>query len=92
MTHTVVIMILTDNVKDDLFCLHEDTTIMNMRESFFETNDEKQTEKQGAYIYFYTHNSVWIGRVATRISFLVLHKEHLIKASTENATSCFYLC
>ena len=48
MTHMVVIMLLMDNVKDDLFCLHEDTTIMNMRESFVDKNDERQTEKQGA--------------------------------------------
>ena len=87
-----VIMLLMDHVKYDLFCIHKDTTIMKMRESFFETNDEKQTEKQDAYIYFYTHNSVWIGsgKVTGRF-FLVRHKEHLIEASTEHATSCFYL-
>ena len=41
-------MMLMDHVKDDLFCLHEDTKILNICESFVETNDESQTEKQGA--------------------------------------------
>ena len=72
MTHVAVIMLMMDHVKDDLFCLHGDTTILKISESFVETNYERQTEKQGAYIYFDTNNSVWIhsGRM-TVISFLV---------------------
>ena len=72
MKHMAVIMLLMDHVKNDLFCLHEDTTIMKMCESFVETNDERQTEKQGAYIYFDINNSVWFfsGKVTGR-SFLV---------------------
>ena len=34
MTHMSVIMMLMDHVKYDLFCLHEDTTILEMREIF----------------------------------------------------------
>ena len=65
---------------------------MNMRESFVDTNDERQTEKQGAYIYFDTNNSIWFlsGKVTGR-SLLVQHKEHLIKAWTDHEMSCFYL-
>ena len=65
---------------------------MKMCEDFVRTNDERQTEKQGAYIYFDTNNSVWICSCkVTRKSFLFRHKEHMIKASTEHTTSCFYL-
>ena len=46
MAHLTVIMLLMDHVKDYLFCLHEDTTILKMRDSFVETNDERQTEKK----------------------------------------------
>ena len=68
MTHMSVIMLLMDHVKDELFYLHEDECFLQMRESFVETNDERQTEKQGAYIYFDTNNSVWIhsGRMTVR--------------------------
>ena len=72
MTHMAFIMLLMDHIKDELFCLHEDTTILRICESFAKTNDEKQTEKKGAYIYFDTNNSVWIcsGKVTGRF-FLV---------------------
>ena len=33
---------LMDHTKDDLFCLHEDTTILDMRDIFVEANDERQ--------------------------------------------------
>ena len=93
MTHVAIIMLMMYHIKNDMFCLHKYTTILKMRDIFVETNYERKTEKQGTYIYFDTNNSVWIrsGKV-TGISFLVLHKEHLIKASTEHATSCFYIC
>ena len=45
MTRMEVIMLLMDHVKDDFFCLHGDTKIMKMRESFVDKNDERQTEK-----------------------------------------------
>ena len=41
MTHMAVIMLMIDHVKDDLFCLHEDTKILKMHEIFVETNDER---------------------------------------------------
>ena len=54
-----VIMLLMYHVKDDLFCFHEDTTILKMHDVFVKTNDERQTEKQGACIYCDTNNCVW---------------------------------
>ena len=45
MTHMAVITLMMDHIKDDLFCLHEDTKILKMHKSFVETNDERQTEK-----------------------------------------------
>ena len=47
MTHMAVIMLPVDNVKYDLFCIHEDTTILNVSERFVGTNYERQ-KKQGA--------------------------------------------
>ena len=60
MTYVAVIMLLIDHVKYGIFCIHEYTTMMKIRESFDEKNDERQTEKQGTYIYFDTNSSVWI--------------------------------
>ena len=39
-------MLLMDHFKDGMFCLHKDTKILNMRESFVETNDKRQREKK----------------------------------------------
>ena len=74
MTHMGVIILLMDHVKDDLFSLHKNTKILKMRDIFVEKNDHRQTEKQGAYIYFDTNNSVWIcsGKI-TGIYLLVRH-------------------
>ena len=45
MTHMSVIVLLMNHVNDEMFCIHEDTTILKMRENFVNINDERQTKK-----------------------------------------------
>ena len=91
MAQVAGIMTLFNHVKKDLECMQDiSSTLLGGKNQFVKV-EEKESNLQGAYLYYDTNDGKWIrsGKV-TRRSFGVRHAEHVKKSESKRTTSTLY--